>query len=60
MFWGLIIRLLGCGKKDYLKHIRIGKEIFVINIRRHISIEEIIKTAADNGVYAADGLKEVN
>lgn len=56
MFWKFIARILRCQKKDYVKH-RIGKNIFVVSIRRHVPIKEMMKKAAGYGVFAAEKRK---
>lgn len=57
MFWKFMARILQCQKKDYVKHIRIGKNIYVVSIKRHVPIKELMKKAADCGVFAAEKSK---
>lgn len=58
MIWRLVIRSLKCRKHNYVKYIKLGKDVFIVKIYRYISIEEMLKTAANNGVLAAMESKE--
>lgn len=57
MFWKFMVRILRCKEKDYVKHIRIGKNIFIVSIQRYVPMEELMKKAADCGVFAAEESK---
>ena len=40
MIWKLIIRLLGCKDRNYMKSTKIGKQIYIIKIEKFVPIEE--------------------
>ncbi len=57
MFWKFIIILLRCQKKDYVKCVRMRKNIFIVDIHKYVSVEDMMKKAADSGVFAAEKFK---
>ncbi|MEZ3426363.1 MAG: hypothetical protein K1W13_03015 [Lachnospiraceae bacterium] len=58
MFWRLVIKILKCRKSGYSKYIKLGKDIYVIKIYRHVSIDELLEMAANNNVFTARESKE--
>lgn len=45
--WKIIIQLLGCKNKDYSKAVKVGKDIYTINIEKHIPVQEQMKKWKD-------------
>lgn len=40
MFWKLIIRFLQCHKRDYIRAISSGKDIFIVEIQKYVPVEQ--------------------
>lgn len=40
MIWKLIIKLLKCKNKDYVKGVKVGKQTYIIKIEKFVPIEE--------------------
>jgi len=40
MIWKLIIWLLRCKDSDYIKSIKIGKQTYIIKIKKFVPVEE--------------------
>lgn len=47
MIWKLIIKLLKCKDKDYVKGVKVGKEDYIVAIEKFIPIEDEIKKWKD-------------
>lgn len=47
MFWKLIIKLLKCKDKDYVKGVKVGKEGYIVTIEKFVPIEEEMKRWKD-------------
>lgn len=47
MFWKLIIKLLKCKDKDYVKAVKVEAEGYIVTIEKFIPIEEEMKKWKD-------------
>lgn len=43
IFWKLLIMLLKCSKKDYLRAIYFRNQIYIVNIRRFVTAGDDLK-----------------
>ena len=43
MLWKLVIKVLKCQRKNYLRAIKLGRDVFIIDIHRFIPAEKEIQ-----------------
>lgn len=55
MFWKFIIRLLKCNEKGYSKAVKHKKDIYIIDIHKHIPVEEELAQWRDVLKRTAEG-----
>lgn len=52
MFWKILIRILRCSKKDYVRAVRLGKDAYIITLSKFVPAQEELRKWAET-FYAA-------